>query len=46
MDPDTAAAYLSVTPDALMLADDLSDGWLATTHPEVTPWHFRGALPI
>ncbi|TYB64401.1 hypothetical protein FXF51_22080 [Nonomuraea sp. PA05] len=45
-DPDTAAAYLSVTPDALMLADDLSDGRLATTHPEVTPWHFRGALPI
>ncbi|GAA2428480.1 hypothetical protein GCM10010191_46940 [Actinomadura vinacea] len=45
-DPDTVATYMSVTPDALMLADDLSDGWLATTHPEVTPWHFKGALPI
>ena len=46
LSPNIVAIEMSVMPDDVLRADDVTDGWLATTHPEVTPWHFKGVLPI
>ncbi|GAA3074727.1 hypothetical protein GCM10010448_66440 [Streptomyces glomeratus] len=42
----TAADNLSVEPGPMLAADTHGHGWLATTHPEVSPFRFKGALPI
>ncbi|MGV9248593.1 hypothetical protein [Streptomyces sp. NPDC003710] len=41
-----AADNLSVEPGPMLGADTHGHGWLATTHPEVSTFRFKGALPI
>ncbi|GAA4807781.1 hypothetical protein GCM10023220_42640 [Streptomyces ziwulingensis] len=42
----TAADNLSIEPGSVLPRDTRGHGWLATTHPDLSNLHFKGALPL